>query len=512
MFDSSNQPRYSALLRLFFISCCILTLLLFVSPHSALAALTTSAHNRHSAASGPSIQNVSIGFNGKYQDQNWVPVQISLANNSSGDFTGTVSVNTPSAGASYGDSSSNSRYQTNIDLPPGTPKQITLYVPFSTGSQGNQQNVVVNLLDSNGLKVASKAASPTTIGAGVLYIGILSDLTNSFGAISQVSPQATGSSVSTEPLTAANLPDNAAALANFDMLILDNFTTSNLSKDQLMALQNWVDQGGSLVVVGGPEWRRTLSPLPTSLLPVTITGTDSLSPGTHLLPIGAPSQGGPGPTAPSDTVSSPVPVTVATPQPTTTVTLASGSLPLIVQKTLGQGSISYLAFDPTLSPLFGWSNTTNLWTTLIVRSLADHMLSSTTSSPGGFTNNATSFGDNMNMLLQSFIPSTYPATWLILALLFSYVLILGPIRLLILRRVKKRSWSWRIVLCTIVVFSLLSYGLALHQKGSSIVSSRITVVQLDRPIASSGSSAHATTYMGVYVPEPGRLPCACSGR
>ncbi len=93
-------------------------------------------------------------------------------------------------------------------------------------------------------------------------------------------------------------------------------------------------------------------------------------------------------------------------------------------------------------------------------------------------------------LLQSSLPNMLPPTWLILVLLLGYVTVLGPVRLLLVRFLKKRDWSWRITLSAIVIFSALSYTLALQQKGTSIVSSSISILQLGQP-DTTGTPAHS---------------------
>ena len=71
-----------------------------------------------------------------------------------------------------------------------------------------------------------------------------------------------------------------AVLANFNLIILDSFHTSSLTPEQLRALYLWVQQGGSLIEVGGPNWQQTVSTLPTNLLPVSIRGSKYLA-GRH---------------------------------------------------------------------------------------------------------------------------------------------------------------------------------------------------------------------------------------
>jgi uncharacterized membrane protein YhaH (DUF805 family) len=474
--------------------CSFFALIFFVPTFSSVSARSTGR-----AVDEPTILRVNIGFDEQYQDGNWVPVQVALSNNGA-DFSGKVSIRIPSSSYSRSNGSdSTSTYQEPVSLPPGSHKQVTLYVPLSLGTQGNRAPVTVELLDSTDHRVTSKTSSPNSINTNTIIVGILSTQPNNFGMLnSALSSALNVSIIQTKILTATTFPAKAEILRNFDAIVLDNFTTQTLSQDQIAALQSWVNQGGVLIVTGGPEWQRTLGDLPKSLLPFTITGTDTLPPGTHLLPMSGPPKGNQ--PANNDELQSPVTVSVARPQAESVTLLNSGNIPLITQTIEGQGSVFYLAYDPALEPFVGWPNTSKLWSGLILRALGDQILSNSAGTNPSWQGG--SYGSTMDALLKSFFPNAYPPNWLILALLLSYILLLGPVRFILIRRLKKRDWSWRIVLTTIVVFTLLSYGLALQQKGTSIVSSSISVIQLNRP-DTTGSAAHITTYIGVFVPNQG---------
>ncbi len=455
-----------------------------------------SAHSANRAADGPAITRVSIGFDEQYQDGNWVPVQVTLSNNGT-DFSGKVSIQVPSSSYNIpGNATSTSIYQEPISLPPGSHKQVTLYIPLNLGTQGNRSPITVDLLDSNDHKIASHTSSPNSISPNTVVVGILSTQPNNFGMLnSALSSVLNASIIQTKMLTATTLPNQADILRNFDAIVIDNFTTQTLASDQIAALQSWVNQGGVLIVTGGPEWQRTIGHLPSSLLPMVITGTDTLPAGTHLLPVSGPVK-----SSQADTVQSPVTISVAKPQVDSNILLKAGNIPLITTTIEGLGTVFYLAYDPALEPFVGWTGTSQLWSGLMLRALGDQILSNSTGSSVTWQGNA--YGNTMDTLLKSFFPNAYPPNWLILVLLLSYILLLGPIRLIFVRKLKKRDWSWRIVLTTIVVFTLLSYGLALQQKGTSIVSSSISVIQLNRP-DTTGSAEHVTTYIGVFVPSQG---------
>src|SRR6266571_5493285 len=119
----------------------------------------------------------------------------------------------------------------------------------------------------------------------------------------------------------------------------------------------------------------------------------------------------------------------------------------------------------------------------------------------------------MDNLLQALLPNTFFSPWVLLVLLLSYLLLIGPVRLLIVRRFKQRNWSWRIVLSSIVVFSLLSYGLSFYEKGNSVLINTISIVQLSRGGSSSSSAplSRIVTYIGVFVPSRGNFHVHLSG-
>jgi hypothetical protein len=454
------------------------------------------AQQSHQLAKGPSILSVQAGFNSAYHTGNWIPIQVKINNNGS-PFDGTISVSfsTPYPGSNpY--STNISTYQTAISLPALSQKLVTLYVPIED-TEGPPNKLTIHLQDNNNHEVTKQSVPINPIASNELYIGLISDQPLD---VKQLTGALSGQNAHprVEPLATATLPTAVAALNNFDLLVLGHATTSTLSNDQRTALQDWVRQGGTLVEVGGPEWHSTLGSLPTSLLPVTLIGTDTVAAGQHLLPQNGST------VSTNDTLTTGVPISVATPKPGSLVLLASNNIPLIVQANSGQGLVYYLAYDPFLDPLVNWTNTSNLWTNLLMRTLGDQILT-INSGNLGYNNPPTSkYGlyESINNFLESLVPNTFPSIWLILTLLISYVLILGPLRFLLVRWRKKKAWSWRIVIATIVLFSLLSYGLALAVKGTSVVSSKASVLQLSQP-DSTGSQAHVTDFVGVYVPSQG---------
>lgn len=473
-------------------------LALFLFPLEASARTTNTP--------GPTLQ-MNVGFEDDSRLDYWTPVQITLGNEGA-DFRGTLAATTYTSpfpsGLVVGTVLPWS-YQESIVLSHGSQKQITMYIPFYE-SPAIPRGIVATLRNNKGKVVATQMSRPYTLRPSSLLVGILSSQDGGFSPLDAVSLPDPTRSIEKVSLNASTLPDIAEVLGNFDVIVLDDFPTSTLTSSQLTALQTWVNQGGALVEIGGAGWQRTLSPLPPALLPVVLHGTATLPAGTHLLPIGSPTIADTGQPSAPDTLQQPIPISTATlPGPDDSQqsmfsniqsVLASGNTPLIVQAHQGQGVICYLAFDPAAGLLAGWPGTLALWKGLLFRLLGDQLLI-----PGIVSRYSNGPGQLIlrGGLLQILQPSGLLPIWELAFLLLGYLLLLGPIRLALIKRLKRPEWNWRIILSGMVVFSLLTYGLAYSQRGASVNS--ISVIQLNQ----GGSSAHVTSYFSVLIPGRGNF-------
>src|SRR5260370_31818466 len=343
-----------------------------------------SADTNNTPAAAPVLQ-MNVGFEDDSRLEYWTPLQISL-NNDGADFIGTLSATTytspftsgPVVGAILPWS-----YQESITRPHGPKKQIILNVPFYD-SPSVPRGIMGTFGDSQGKVIATQTKATFMLRPGSLLVGTLSVDDTGYSSLDAVSPPDTTKLIERVGLNAATTTDMAEVLGHFDAIILDDFNTSTLSARQLAVLQTWVNQGGALIEVGGPQWQRTLGPLPPALLPVIPQGTGTLPAGTHLLPAGSPTLADTGQPAAPDITKKPVAISTATvPGKGDTrqrafssieTVLTSGNTPLIVQARQGRGVICYLAFDPLADPLVAWPGIIALLERLLFRTLGDQFL------------------------------------------------------------------------------------------------------------------------------------------
>jgi uncharacterized membrane protein YhaH (DUF805 family) len=469
--------------------CRVLALFLVVILSIGLSLIPIRASASSIAYSRSPTLQVSAGFGTYFRNGAWVPLYITLHNNGP-DFIGMLATSIP-AGPVWQDTLSmvpSSTYQQSVTVPRGTQKQVTLYLPMT--AQLNTVSISVQLLDSHGKVVQSQSVLLHPLFPENVLVGLLSDQTTGFDALRNVTLPNSSSSVLVQYLNAQNMPSMASVLANFNLIVLDTFHTSSLTHAQLRALYLWVQQGGTLIEVGGPHWQQTLSTLPVNLLPINVQGVSALSAGVHILPAGISTSANSGITT-SDTLQVPIPVSSAIVLASGRTIVSAGDVPLLVQAQSGQGRIYYLAYDPTLEPVVNWPGAAVLWRGLIIRSLGTQLL--TASFSQGLSAGIPYYLAKLQHLLLS---NQSPTPWLLLLFFLSYLVILGPIRWLIVRRTKQRQWSWRIILGAILIFTLLNYAVAFYQERTSIFNNSFSIIQLAR----SSSFALSTTYHGVYVP------------
>ncbi len=470
-----------------------------------------SAHNTQlnggRARQDLSLQ-VDMGFQATYKVNYWEPVNVSITNNGV-NFTGmlTVKVFTGSPRIRNVATTSPWSFEQPVRVAGKTQQKVTVYAPFYL-SNLNVLGFIATLFDKQGKAVATQTTGlgyPVTIGD--LFIGVLSDNSAGFDALNSVNLPHQADSLTLSTLNASTFPDNSAVLKNFDIIILDNFNSSSLSAAQLITLQTWINQGGILFEVGGADWQRTLGSLPANLLPMQVKNIETLPAGTNVLPADSSLIATPSGTAPATgTIRTPISASVATvPAPDileSQTLLTAGKTPLIVQQQQGQGVICYIAFDLAQNSLVNWPGIGTLWTTLLLHVLGDRTLIATDTSA------SSSYEIDPGQLLtqggivRMLVPGKLLEPGLILVILLCYILMLGPIRLLIVRGLKQpKQWAWHIALITILVFSLLSLSIAAYQKHELLTDNTISLIQLTE----DGSAAHILTYHGLLTPDQGTI-------
>lgn len=243
-------------------------------------------------------------------------------------------------------------------------------------------------------------------------------------------------------------PSDASLLAGYVTIVLDQFNSGSLSRDQQRALLDFVGLGGNLVLVGGSSWRQTVLPLPADLTPVRPTSTA----GASMAPVAALA-------GHSGDVQAPV--AEGTVRKGARSALAENSLPLVAEAGYGAGLVVQLAFDPAAAPLAGTPVATDAWTQALTRGLA--------MPPGAGPPTHTLLGPE-SLPLDLFPPaadSPLPSPWLVGPLLAAYLLVVGPANYLVLRqRLHRPSLVWISTPLIAVLFAGSFYTIGSRLQGT----------------------------------------------
>jgi len=424
---------------------------------------------------------VQLGYHNTVKMGQWMPVDIDVINRGR-DFRGLLDLalehgNQPNgtlgllAGRAQ---SADPVYEIPLTVAGGTIKHVRTYVVANIHGVALSVRVM-----RSGPVVASHAVAAGTTAN--LLVGVLSDESSAFdgfGALqlpSNLRPQVVH-------VRRDEVATSGVLLRAFDLIAIDDFATDGLSAAQQAALADYVTAGGALLVGSGPSWHKTLAGLAPMLLPFQISGTATLSPGADLLGAGA--------------------LEVATGSLRGGyVWLYQGNTPLLVEKPLGNGSVTLATFDWAKEPIASWSGTRELFRQIAIRTFFANKPPGIPFSggPGPFFggpagSSVTERGDLLMSALTDFPGLDLPPVQLIGLLALLYVVLVGPVNYLVLGAIRRRELGWVTAPAIALIFACIAYSLA-QAKGGTLLINQISIIHL----APGSDRAYEEAYTGILT-------------
>jgi hypothetical protein len=408
------------------------------------------------AAAGGLTMDARLLLQGHARAGSWAAIRVDLQNDGPA-IQGELRMD--------GGSQSNARYAMAVDLPTSSRQTYILHVQPPTFGR----NVKVDLVAGDQV-VDSVSVAYLVHDATQLVVGVIAE--RSQGLVSQIElpPNTMGAQAAIIPLTVADLPERSEGWAVLDRIVWQDVDSNQLTSGQLGAMRNWLAGGGRLVIVGGSAGIGTLSAFPDDVLPYRPSATLDLDP-TRLVSLLGPLPAG------------------AAELPAMAGALAHGralvtSGDRVVAATLGYGSgrVTLLGFDPTTRWLAESKSIEALW-----------RASLPPRSPDG----AQLFDDSQ--LVQSVyqLPSlALPPTSGLLVLIGAYIVIIGPINYLILKRIDRRELAWITMPLLVLGFTAASFGYGFVLRGTDTVVNEVAIVRG----APDATEARAQVYFGVFSP------------
>jgi len=305
--------------------------------------------------------DVRAGFDGAGRVGGWIPLDVQLVNEGA-EIKARVQVVVDQPGGRSTYSYVPTTFSLPVVLPRLSNRRFSMEVNLPNATNNRLTARLVR--DPGGELITEQDISMTRVPLGDYFCGVLARDPSTYDFLAALDLPPPIRRARTAPLDPASIPERAQLLGSFDCLIIDNAATAQLRPEQLEAIQVWVGTGGLLIEVGGSTWQSTLGPLPPDLLPVEpsgLTNVQSLSALGDFMDIPL-DQGGPW--------------LVSNSRPRTDrgahVVVAQDGVPLIVAGKEGDGTVIYLAFEPTARNFRQWSGNDALWRYLITHAAVDN--------------------------------------------------------------------------------------------------------------------------------------------
>ncbi|HYN70064.1 MAG TPA: hypothetical protein VEX41_07630, partial [Candidatus Eisenbacteria bacterium] len=274
-------------------------------------------------------------------------------------------------------------------------------------------------------------------------------------------------------LATADIPERVEGWAPLDALVWQDTDSNELSAEQLTALRAWLAGGGRLIIVGGTAGIGTLSGFPDDLLPYRPTASMEIDPAAVATLVGAPPDG----------VADFLAMAGSLERGHALATVGDRAVAAVAP--YGNGSVAIVGFDPSTPWLLEDQAATTLWQRLI---------------PPRTANGTVIFDDSQ--LLQGVIslPSlALPPIGGLLLLLAGYIVVIGPLNYLVLRRLDRRELAWLTMPVLIFGFAAAAYAYGAALRGTDIVVNELAIVRG----ALDTTEGSAQAYFGVFSPTRG---------
>jgi hypothetical protein len=381
-----------------------------------------------------------------------------------------------------GGATAKTRYAVAVDLPTQSSKRYLLHAQAPAFGGKLELALVVD-----GAKTASSELAVVVHEQSQLVVGIvaerLQDLAGALRLLSDPVDRGLGAAgPAIVPLRPADLPDRVEAWGTLDRLVWQDVDTDLLSTDQRTAMAGWIGTGGRLVVLGGTAGPDILSGLPDDMLPYRPESTIDVPAEALDSLLGV---------APDD--ASDVPG-LAGELAVGRALARVGDRVVAAERSIGAGSVAVVGVDPASGWLATAPGTQAMWRRLVP--------------PRSAATSITTTDDGQILSALTQLPAlALPPIGALLLLLAGYIVLVGPVNYLILRRLDRREWAWVTIPALIAGFTVGAYGIGAAIRGSDVMLHELAIV---RGAADSGQGV-GLVYTAVFSPTRGAYQISVPG-
>ena len=352
-------------------------------------------------------------------------------------------------------------------------------------------NIQITIADAKGNALTSQRLSTTALPDSSTLAGLFSDSADSLGHL-RLLELYNASNGNTEKLAdrllqlySNTLPDTLAVLGSYDFIVINDFDTATLTAAQTTLLHTWVQAGGTLVLGTGSNYTKVISGLSAFGLPFAPQGSRELARLESLVD--------------GSLVSLPAGQTYTAIDLSATLNLPADSAqagilaqdengrPVMQELPFGSGRVIVCAFDLALAPIVEQAAFVQILSNMLTSYLSQNYYQNSS-----MQNMAFSFIQSLPNMSSGMIS-------FIFVFIVLYLVIIGPILYIILKKKDKRDAGWFIVpalavASTLVVY-LLSYNTAYKKPFLNVMSTM--------RLHNNSAAANVTHHFGAFSPQKG---------
>ncbi|WP_195988402.1 DUF308 domain-containing protein [Clostridium sp. D53t1_180928_C8] len=390
---------------------------------------------------------ISYGIDGKYRAQKYMPINIEVKNLSK-DINGEIEVRV--ASDTFGGYDS---YSKEVTATAGENINITIPVKFME----NSTNGTICIVENNKvLYEKSLLISSGRISEGNAFTGVLTDDATALGYLGDITfSDSTHSNVGKMNLVKLNenlLSENGLNIAGLDLIVINNYNTANLKEEHYRALNNWVNEGGTLLIGAGANESKTINNINKSFLNISSSGTTeksvvTVSENLNLILSQITFEGA-------------------------TVANNSNGNDLVYSLKRGEGKILVTTFDLGLEPFISSADSSIMLQNVLIGTF-DKIYEQNNN--GGHYQG----GYEATNILRSIPVEKMLSTVTLGIILGVYAILVGIVLYFILKKMKRRDLTWALIPLTAIIFTVVIYLLGSKMKIKDVVVNNINIIATD---------------------------------
>lgn len=414
--------------------------------------------------------DVNVGFDGSYVVQQITPVRGTITNLGE-DFTGELQIKAYTYEDNELNYSKYALYAQPITLAKGTTKQISMDIGMST----IRRSLQISLVDTNGNVVFLKNVPVEAVSPDAIVLGVLTEQPAQLQYLNDIQTLYTEENMNQVFfLNADTFPDSEGVLANFHAIMIDDFDTTALRPEQINVLRSWVDSGGLLILGTGAHAQKVLSGL--EFLPVQIGESTQLSRIEDI-------------TGKTLSFSSPLQVTNLQAKDMQTV-WSSGQTAVTSKLEYGGGIVLLHHFALGLAPFSALPERADVLETIYLKTAAD-----------SFSSRVDFDWHQMQYTADHFPALSSGQIWLIFGAVLVYILIVGPVLYLVLKKKDRREWGWVVIPVLSILFMAVMFVLTRQSVYQSSLLNTAAIVNCEQ----GSTQAKAKVAFAMKSPHQGEV-------